>query len=122
MDRLLEDYESNPKLGSTARKDKKFQRVWEKVLEKFDKKNYQIQTQKQFKTLTRSISLVPNFTSEYKASQIYAMHENYLVQNKGRPVGQAMNKHDVLRSIFLLFSVSTSVHDIELYAGQAGVG
>lgn len=50
------------------------------------------------------------------------MHENYLVQNKGRPVGQAMNKHDVLRSIFLLFSVSTSVQDLELYGGQAGVG
>lgn len=54
-------------------------RAWEKVLEKFDKKTFQINNQKDFKALVRSIHLVPNFTSEYRASQVFAAHEQYML-------------------------------------------
>ena len=54
-------------------------RPWEKVLEKFDKKTFHIHNQKDFKILMRNINLVPNFTSEYKASQVFAAHEQYML-------------------------------------------
>jgi hypothetical protein len=66
-ERLIDDYDKNIKLGQANKKDKNFVRIWEKVLEKFDKKTYSISNQKDFKALLRSINLVPNFTSEYKA-------------------------------------------------------
>lgn len=86
-ERLLEDYDHNPRLGQANKKDKNFVRAWEKVLEKFDKKTFQINNQKDFKALVRGINLVPNFTSEYRASQVYAAHEQYMLTQQERPMG-----------------------------------
>lgn len=83
--RLLEDYDSNPKLGPANKKDKNFVRAWEKILEKFDKKGFLIQNLKDFKALTRAINLVPNFTSEYRVSQVFAAHEVYVQTCLDRP-------------------------------------
>lgn len=82
-DRLLEDYDQ--KLSPINKRDKNFIKLWEKVLEKFDKKNYLITNQKQFKTLLRQINLVPNFTSEYRATQVFAAHEMYMARYHGKP-------------------------------------
>lgn len=62
-------------------------RAWEKVLEKFDKKTFQINNQKDFKALVRGINLVPNFTSEYRASQVFTAHEQYMLTQQERPMG-----------------------------------
>ena len=111
-ERLIEDYDNHPKLGQANKKDKNFVRVWEKCLEKFDKKTFQIANLKQFKTLMRSINVVPNFTSEYRAQQVYAAHESYMMNYLGRPSGQPLKKFETFRCVFLLFSVSTSIQDI----------
>lgn len=117
-DRLLEDYENSQKLGPANKKDKNFIRVWEKVLEKFDKKTYQICNQKDFKTLMRALNLVPNFTSEYRASQVFNAHETYMINHQNRISGQPLKKFETLRCVYLVFSVSTSIQDIQLYGPQ----
>jgi len=114
-ERLLEDYEHTPRLGPANKKDKNFVRAWEKVLEKFDKKTFHIHNQKDFKALMRSINLVPNFTSEYRASQVFAAHEQYMLTRLERPRGLPLKKFETLRCVFLLFSLSTSIQDIQLY-------
>ena len=108
-ERLLEDYEHTPRLGPANKKDKNFVRAWEKVLEKFDKKTFHIHNQKDFKALMRSINLVPNFTSEYRASQVFAAHEQYMLTRLERPRGLPLKKFETLRCVFLLFSLSTSI-------------
>jgi hypothetical protein len=66
---------------------------------------------KDFKSILRDISLVPNFTSEYKAQNIH----KFICERIPRGQRGVLDTEDFTKAIFVLLANSISIHDLKTY-------
>ena len=117
-ERWLNEFNKSLNIKTFLLGDQQFIRVVQKkVLAKYSPKTSStknlasISNLKDFKSAMRDISLVPNFTSEYRAQNVH----KYMSEKLPRSQRGVLDSEDFVKSIFVLLANSLSVHDLKTY-------
>ena len=70
-----------------------------------------ISSLRDFKSVMRDISLVPNFTSEYRAQNVH----KFMLEKIPRGQRGVLDSEDFIKSIYVLLANSLTVHDLKTY-------